>query len=116
MTVLLNAPFFPDVAAPLNLSSLCRCCIPGPSVVSSLLSVLYDRGLYAVPFLNGGSSVCGRRPTSSGTYHRPGSVSSAVGGALRPDAGPRTGPAMLFLAHHSVRISRVRRYVRHHWG
>jgi hypothetical protein len=33
----------------------------------------------------GGSSVCGRRPTSSGAHQRP------VGGALRLDAGPHVG-------------------------
>jgi hypothetical protein len=42
------------------------------SVVSVRPSVLYDRVPYGVPFLHGGSSLCRRRPTSSGTHHGPG--------------------------------------------
>jgi hypothetical protein len=100
---------FLDVAALLGLGSLCSFCIPGSSVVSSWPSVLYDRGPYAVLFLNGGSSVSGRRPTSTGIHHRPGPMSSVVGGALRRDAGLQTGPSVLILARRSVRVFWVRR-------
>jgi hypothetical protein len=54
-----------------------------------------DRVPYAVPFLHRGSSVCGRRSTSSGTYHCLGSISSTVGDARRLDAGPHTTPSVL---------------------
>jgi hypothetical protein len=37
----------------------------------------------AVQEWHGGSSLCGWWPTSSGTHHFPGSVSFAVGAALR---------------------------------
>jgi hypothetical protein len=36
-----------------------------------------------------------QQPTSSGTHHCPGSVSSAVSEALRVDAGPHNGPPVL---------------------
>jgi hypothetical protein len=60
----------------------------GEVKVSSRPSVLCDRVPYAVRERYGGSSVCRQRPTSSRIYHRPGSISSSVGGALRLDAGP----------------------------
>jgi hypothetical protein len=44
---------------------------------------------------HGGPSVFGRRPTSSGTHHRPGSVSSAVSVAQQLDAGHHIGPSVL---------------------
>jgi hypothetical protein len=54
-----------------------------------------DRIPCTVQERRGGSSVCGRRPTPSGTQHRPESVSSAVGGALQLGAGPHTVPPVL---------------------
>jgi hypothetical protein len=86
---------FPGVAAVSGLSSLCHCCILGPSIVSSQPSVLYDCDLYTVPFLHSGSSICGWWPNSSGTHHRPGAVSLAVSGTLQLDAGPLIGPPVL---------------------
>jgi hypothetical protein len=97
---------FPDVAPVSDLCPLCRCWISAPSVVfsrtfvlqgllvqhsnwsafsveTSRPSVLYDSVPYAVQERHGGSSVCGRGPSSSGTHDRLESVSSAVGGALR---------------------------------
>jgi hypothetical protein len=53
------------------------------SIISFRLSVLYDCVPYAMPFLHAGSSVCRQWPTSSRTHHCPGSVSSAVHGALQ---------------------------------
>jgi hypothetical protein len=45
--------------------------------------------------LHGGSTILGQRPTAAGTHHRPGPLSSAVGGAQRLDAGPLIGPWVL---------------------
>jgi hypothetical protein len=64
-----------DVFAILLLSPLFHCCIVGPSIISSRLSVLYDCVPYAVQERHSGSSVCGWQPTSSGTHHCPGSIS-----------------------------------------
>jgi hypothetical protein len=49
----------------------------------------------AVQKWHGESSLCGRRPNSSVTHHRPGSVSSADPGALRLDARLHIGPPAL---------------------
>jgi hypothetical protein len=54
-----------------------------------------DRFPCAVQERRSGSTVLGQRPTSAETHHRPGSVSSAVGGALRLGAGPRVGHPVL---------------------
>jgi hypothetical protein len=89
------SPCFPDVASVLGLGSLCRCWIPVSPDISSQTTVPPgffiqhcpclvpdDRVSWAVQEWHGGSSVCGRWPTCFGTHHRPGSVSSAVCGAL----------------------------------
>jgi hypothetical protein len=83
-----------DIAAALRFGSLCRCCIPGPSAVSSQLSVLHDHVPYTVQERHGRSSVCGRRPTSASTHYRPASVSSTVG-ALHLDSSPHISPPVL---------------------
>jgi hypothetical protein len=83
---------FPNIAPASGLGPLWRYWISAASIISSWPSVFYERIPYAVQEWHGGSSFCGRWPTSSGTNHRPGSVSSAVGGALRLDAGPHTSP------------------------
>jgi hypothetical protein len=80
-----------DTAAVLRLGPLFYCWILGPSIVSSRTSVFYDCVSYAVQEPYGGSSVCGQRPISAGINHRPGLLSTAVGGALRPDTGPWIG-------------------------
>jgi hypothetical protein len=49
----------------------------------------------AIPLMHGGSSLCGRKPVSSGTHHCPSSVSSAFGGALRLDTGPCAASSVL---------------------
>jgi hypothetical protein len=78
-----------------------------------------DRIPCVVQERRGRSTVLGRLPTSAGTHHRPGSFSSAVGGALRPDTSPRIGrqrPDRL-PKRRSFRVRKVRRYDRHvHWG
>jgi hypothetical protein len=67
----------------------------GEAEVSFRLSVLYDCIPYTMRERRGRSSDCGQRPTSSWTYHRPGSISSAVSGALWLDAGPHVDPPVL---------------------
>jgi hypothetical protein len=54
-----------------------------------------DRVPHAMQERHGGPTVLGQRPTSSGTYHCPGSTSSVVSGALRLDAGPHTASSVL---------------------
>jgi hypothetical protein len=88
------SPCFPGVATVSGLRSLFHCCIPGTAIISSRPSVRYDRVPYAVRERRDESSVCGRRQTSAGAHHRPGSVSSAVGGVLRLDAHPHIGPPL----------------------
>jgi hypothetical protein len=82
---------FQDVAAPLSLGPLLHCRLPVAPNIYSRKSVL-SRFLiqhwpclvpnYRVPDAlqewHGGSSLCTRRSTSSGTHHRPGSVSSVL--------------------------------------
>jgi hypothetical protein len=89
------SPFL-DVAAVLHLGPLFPCCIPGQSIISSQPSVLYDCGPHAVQEWYSGSSIFGRRPTSSRTHHCPGSVSSAVDVTDRLDDGPHIGHPMLW--------------------
>jgi hypothetical protein len=85
---------FLDVAANSGFGPLFHCCIWGLSFVSSRPSVFYECASYAVPFLYGGHPSAGAA-TSCGTHHHPGSVSSAVAGALRLDASPQIGPPVL---------------------
>jgi hypothetical protein len=47
-----------------------------------------DNVSYAVPLLHDRLSLCGRKPTSSGTHPCPGSVPSAFHSSLRLDADP----------------------------
>jgi hypothetical protein len=70
-------------------------CILVPSVVSSWPLVLYDRVPHATQEQHDRSSVCRQQPTSSGTHHRHGSISSAAGSDLRLDASPQTNPSEL---------------------
>jgi predicted ATPase with chaperone activity len=65
------------------------------SVASVQPLVPYDSIPYAVPFLHGGSSLCRKQPTSSGTHHCPGSVSLADHGALWLDASPYVTSSVL---------------------
>jgi hypothetical protein len=85
-----------DVAARLHLTPLCCCCIPVNTIIYYWPLVPYDRVLLSVSFLHGRSCTCGRRPTSSGTYHRPGSISLALNGALQLDVGVHISPPVLW--------------------
>lgn len=78
----------------------------------------YDHALCAVQEWHAGSAVYGRRPTSAGTHHHPGSVSSTVRGALRPDVDPGIGPHLThIIPRASVRDLSVCRYFHHIlWG
>jgi hypothetical protein len=82
---------FLDVATVLRLGPLFHCCLPGASVVSSRASVLRGLLLQHCPFLvpddrvpcavqewHCGSSVCRRRPNSSGTLQCPDSFCFGV--------------------------------------
>jgi hypothetical protein len=55
-----------------------------------------DRVPCVVQEWHGGSSLCRRRPTSSGTHHCSGSVSLVVGCTLRLDARPHTASSVLW--------------------
>jgi hypothetical protein len=103
---------FPDVAALLGLGSLCCCCILVLPYVSSWTSILSgftvqhrsylrpdDHVPCAMQEWHGGSSLCGRQPTSSMTHHSTGSISSAVGSALWLDACPHTASSVFHSFH-----------------
>jgi hypothetical protein len=75
---------FPDVAAVSCFVLWCRCPLSW--------RVPYDYVRCVVQERHSGSTVLRWRPTSAGTHHRPGSLSSAVRGALQPNAGPHIGP------------------------
>jgi hypothetical protein len=67
---------FRDVTGVFRIGLLDYCCIPGPSGFSSRQSVPSDRVPYAVEEGHERSSVCRRRPTSSGSH--------AIGCRCRP--------------------------------
>jgi hypothetical protein len=61
-----------------------------------------DRVPCAVQEQHGRSTITGQQQTSAGTHHCPESISSAVGGALRLDAGPHICPPVLPTVSTSV--------------
>jgi hypothetical protein len=94
-----------DIAAILHIGPSFHCCIPGPSIICSHPSVLYDSIPYAMQEQHSGSSSCRRQPTCSRTHHRPGSVSSAVSGGIQQHASPHIGPPIVFTVNCSLGTS-----------
>jgi hypothetical protein len=78
-----------------DLSCLCHCYIAGHSIASSQPLVLYDHVPYAVQEWHSRLSICGWQPTFFETHHRPGSISSAVGGTQWLEINPHITPTVL---------------------